>query len=97
MKQADFMFTVGYNGLEAIVNKQTEQTGANLSVNELIDNGFYKPALCNALQNGDKDGIQYLIDTYNKVSGSTYHSEIQMMRLFGVFSVPDKVSKVKRL
>ena len=34
MKQADFMFTVGYNGIEAIVNKQTEQDGKNLSVKE---------------------------------------------------------------
>lgn len=97
MKLADFMFTVGYNGAEAVVNKQTEQEGNNLSVRELVDKGFYKPALCAALHDNDKDGIQYLIDTYNKISGSHYHSEIQMKRLFGVYSVPDKVSKVKRL
>ncbi len=97
MKLADFMFTVGYNGAEAIVNKQTEQEGANLSVKELVDKGFFKPALCQALKNDDKGGVQYLIEAYNKISGSTYHTEIQMMRLFGVYSVPDKVSKVKRL
>ncbi len=97
MKLADFMFTVGYNGLEAIVNKQTEQEGMKRTVKELVDKGFYKPALCAALHDNDKEGIQYLMDTYNKISGSQYHSEMQMLRLFGVYTVPDKVSKVKRL
>ena len=97
MKQEDFMFTVGYNGDEAIVNKQTELAGKNLSVKELVDKGMFKPALCLALKNEDKDGIQYLIDTYNKISGSTYHTEMQIMRLFGVYAEPEKISKVKRL
>jgi len=47
--------------------------------------------------NDDKDGIKYLMDTYNQISGSNYHSEMQIMRLFGVYSVPDKITKVKRL
>lgn len=97
MKQEDFMFTVGYNGAEAIVNKQTELTGKNLSVKELVDKGMFKPALCCALKNEDKEGIQYLMDTYNKISGSNYHSEMQIMRLFGVYAEPEKISKVKRL
>ena len=97
MKVADFMFTVGYNGLEAIVNKQTEEEGKNLSVKDLVDLGMFKPALCNALYNDDNDGIDYLMKSYNRISGSHYHSKEQVMRLFGVFSVPDKVAKVKRL
>lgn len=97
MKQKDFMFTVGYNGDEAIINKQTELTGQNLSVKELVDRGMFKPALCSALKNEDKDGIQYLLDTYNKISGSTYHTDMQIMRLFGVYAEPEKISKVKRL
>lgn len=97
MKLADFMFTVGYNGAEAIVNKETEQAGANLSINELVDKGLFKPALCKALLNDDKKGIQYLMDTYNKISGSNYKTEIQIKRLFGVYTVPDEISKVRRL
>ncbi|QEN04251.1 hypothetical protein EW093_05905 [Thiospirochaeta perfilievii] len=97
MKQDDFMFTVGYNGDESIVNKQTEMAGKGLSVKELVDKGLFKPALCASLMNDDKDGIKYLMDTYNKISGSNYHSEMQIMRLFGVYSVPDKITKVKRL
>lgn len=97
MKQEDFMYTVGYNGAEAIVNKETELSGKKLSVKELVDNGFFKPALCHALMNNDKDGIQYLMDTYNRISGSNYKTEMQIKRLFGVYSVPDEISKVKRL
>lgn len=97
MKQEDFMFTVGYNGDEAIVNKQTELAGKNLSVKELVDKGMFKPALCNALKNEDKDGIKYLIDTYNNISGSNYSTEMHIMRLFGVYAEPEKISKVKRL
>ncbi|OQY37147.1 MAG: hypothetical protein B6229_08875 [Spirochaetaceae bacterium 4572_7] len=97
MKLADFMFTVGYNGGEAIVNRQTEQSGSNFSGKELVEKGLYKPALCKFLFENDKEGIQYLIDKYNHVSGSHYRTEIQMMRLFGVFTVPDKITKVKRL
>ncbi|MGL1894654.1 MAG: hypothetical protein OCD02_23740 [Spirochaetaceae bacterium] len=97
MKLADFTFTVGYNGTEAIVNKDTEQAGSNLSIIELVDKGFYKPALSQAILNDDKDGISYLRETYNKVSGSNYKTDIQIMRLFGVYTVPDKITKVKRL
>ena len=97
MKLADFMFTVGYNGNEAIVNRETEQMGQNLSAKELIDKGLFKPALCMALKSDDKDSIQYLMDTYNRISGSKYHSEMQMKRLFGVFAEPDEISKVRRL
>ena len=97
MKLADFMFTVGYNGLEGVINRQTEQTGLSLSAKELIDQGFFKPGLCKALFEDDKEGVQYLIDKYNQVSGSHYRTEIQMMRLFGVFAVPDNVAKVRRL
>ncbi len=97
MKQDDFVFTVGYNGSEAIVNKETEQAGRNLSVKELVDKGLYKPALSKALFNNDSDGIQYLINKYNEISGSSYHSEMQIKRLFGVYAVPEEISKVKRL
>ncbi|MBN2617009.1 MAG: hypothetical protein JXR64_01715 [Spirochaetales bacterium] len=97
MKLDDFMFTVGYNGDEAIVNKLTEQEGKTLSVKELVDKGQFKPALCNALKNSDNEGIQYLMDSYNRISGSHYHSEMQIMRLFGVFAEPENISKVKRL
>ena len=65
MKLADFMFTVGYNGNEAIVNKDTEQIGQNLSAKELVDKGLFKPALCMALKGDDKESIEYLMDTYN--------------------------------
>lgn len=97
MKIADFMFTVGYNGNEAIVNKDTEQAGQNLSATELIDKGYFKPALCDALKNDDKESIKYLIEAYNRISGSNYHSEMQIMRLFGVFAEPEEISKVRRL
>lgn len=97
MKQEDFMFTVGYNGNEAIVNKVTEQTGKALDAKALVDKGYFKPALCYAIKNSDKEIIQYIIDTYNKISGSHYHSEMQIMRLFGVFFEPRNISKVRRL
>lgn len=91
------MFTVGFNGAEAIVNKETEQTGKNLSTKELVDKGFFKPALCSALKNGDIEGIEYLRDTYNRISGSHYHTEMQIMRLFGVFAEPEDIARVRRL
>lgn len=97
MKLADFTFTVGYNGTEAIINKDTEQAGAGLSIKQLIDKGLYKPALSQAILKDDKDAIKYLRETYNEISGSNYKTDIQIMRLFGVFEVPDKITKVKRL
>lgn len=97
MKISDFTFTVGYHGAEAVVNKETEVSGKGLSVRELTDKGLYKPALCAALYNNDKEGIQYIMDSYNKISGSHYHTEAQIMRLFGVFTVPEDVTKFKRL
>ncbi len=97
MKQEDFTFTVGYNGLEAIVNKETEQAAITLSVTELVDQGYFKPALSKAILKNDKDGIQYLMDVYNQKSGSQYNTEIQIMRLFGVYSVSEEISKVRRL
>lgn len=97
MKLPDFTFTVGYQGAEAVVNKETEANGKGLSVKELTDKGLFKPALCAALYNNDKEGIQYIMDSYNKISGSHYHTEAQIMRLFGVYTVPEGVTKINRL
>lgn len=97
MKLADFKFTIGYNGSDAVVDKQAERGGAKSSVKELTDKGYYKPAFCTALYNNDEEGIQYIMDTYNKVSGSSYHTLIQLKRLFGVYAVPETISRAKRI
>lgn len=97
MKKTVFNFIIGYHGDSAIVDKKALRFGSSLTSRELADNGLYKSAFCDALYDNDEDSMTYILNLYNEKSGSGYDSIDQLKLLFGVYSVPEKITKAVRI
>jgi hypothetical protein len=97
MQRADFVFTIGYEGNAALVDTHAKRRYGNLSVDELLERGLYKPAFCAAVYDEDEAGMQQVLDTYNRLSGGDYRSVDDLKRLFGVFDVPGSVVRTVNL
>jgi hypothetical protein len=94
MKEDDFVFTIGYQGETAIVDGKAQKRYRSYSVERLIEEGLYKAAFCKALYNEDIGQQDAVLKAYNEQSGANYQSVDNLKRLFGVFGVPEEVSKV---
>jgi hypothetical protein len=94
MKENDFVFTIGYQGDTAIVDGKAQKRFRGQSVEELIESGMYKAAFCKALYHEDTSLQEKVLKAYNEKSGADYASVEDLKRLFGVFGIPEEVSKV---
>ncbi len=97
MKLVEFCNTIGYSGNSAIVDKSNLKHYAKLSVDSLLEKGLYKQAFSKALFENSQEDLEKVLRDYNRVSGSSYSSVQEMKRLFGVFTVPEGISRVKAI
>jgi hypothetical protein len=106
MKKEDFIFTVGYQGATALVDKSNKGKYARMSLEQLIEKGLLKPALCWYIwerEAGDVEKTELgkhervLIDAVNKAEGASFETISQIERLFGVFRVPEGVNRITYL
>jgi len=97
VRREDFIWTVGFQGNTAVVDKRARRKYGDFSADALLEKGFYRAAFCAALYDGDEPAIQRLIDRYNAEHDASYRTADELKRLFGVDSVPEDVSKVRLL
>ncbi|MDR1024827.1 MAG: hypothetical protein LBL56_03810 [Treponema sp.] len=102
LSREDFIFTIGYDGPYAVVDKDAKRRYGSLSTRELAERGLYRAAYASAVyargpegaggQNsgaGESD-LAALVEIYNRVSGSQLTAASPLDRLFGVFPVEVK-------
>ncbi len=94
MNRDDFVFTIGYTGNTAIVDQDLRRNFRKASSRNLFAAGLYKPAFAAALFDADEDSQRWIAEEYSKLSGTSYGVR-ELQRLFGVFSVPEGVDKVR--
>jgi len=97
MKKTVFNFIIGYHGDSAIVDKRALKSNSSFTSRELADKGLYKSAFCDALYDDDKESMSYILNLYNEKSGSGYGSIDQLKLLFGVYSVPEEITKTAKV
>ncbi|QEN07421.1 hypothetical protein EXM22_05235 [Oceanispirochaeta crateris] len=95
MKRDDFVSTIGYSGNSAIADKKLQKPGTPIET--LLELGLYKAAFSKALYDENVHEQEMVLEAYNKASKSSYKSIEELKRLFGVFRVPDKITRVKRI
>ena len=78
MTREDFIFTVGYDGNSAIVDKKTKRKCSKMTTMELFDAGFFKPALCSAIYSENPDELNSVLEKYNSIA----ESKIQQILTF---------------
>lgn len=94
MKRDEFVFTIGYQDDAAIVDGPAMRKHAKKSARELLDLGLFRPAYCAALYDDELEGFRTL---FVERTGMEIESDGALARLFGVFGVPEDVTKVTRI
>ncbi|MDR0412000.1 MAG: hypothetical protein LBH75_08535 [Treponema sp.] len=89
LSRKDFIWTIGYDGPVAVVDKQAKQKYGDLSTRELAEKGLFRAAYSSAIYNNTGE-LQTVVDVYNKVSGESFTTSSPLDRLFGVFPVDVK-------
>jgi hypothetical protein len=85
LSREDFVFTIGYDGPQAVVDSQAKRRYGSLSTKELAEKGLFRAAYSSAVYSNNKEEIQIVVDIYNKTSGTSYSVNSPLDRLFGVF------------
>ena len=84
ISREDFIFAIGFDGDQAVVDGRAKREFGKLSTRELAEAGQWRAAFASALWSGKDEELKDFQDFYNRVSGSEYKSMEELKRLFGV-------------
>ena len=87
LSREEFIFTIGYDGPAAVIDGQAKRRYGSLSTKELAEKGLFRAAYSSAIWSKDPKDMDALIETYNRVSGSSLTPHSSLDRLFGVFAI----------
>lgn len=103
MTRQEFVFTIGFQGDTAIVDKRAMRQYGRLSTLELAEKGLYRAAFCSALFSQTDNEMDEFIRVFGEKTSeaggtaSGFTSVDQLKRLFGVYTVPDEIKRVVSL
>jgi hypothetical protein len=90
LSREDFVFTIGYDGPAAVVDKQAKRRCGSLSTAELAEKGMFRAAYSSAIWSKNPLELEKVLEIYNKTAFSSLDSGASADRLFGVFRVDVK-------
>jgi len=93
MTREEFMFTLGYNGNQAIIDKTRYGKYKKASLEVLCQDGQFKAALCCAFWNKDEPGMQQVLSAYNRQNSKPLKSIEELKRAFGVLTLPETIRR----
>jgi hypothetical protein len=85
MTRDDFVFSIGFDGSAAVVDKRAKRLYSGLSTMELLEKGLFRAAFASALWSGDASEMEYYINGYNAAAGTSFKRPEDFSRLFGVY------------
>ncbi len=92
MTKQEFVWTVGFNGNTAIINRQMKERNKDLSPKNLLEQGLVRPAVCSALW--DSQTNVGALDEFAKQFSQKTAIEIDadgLKRLVGVYTIPQNI------
>jgi hypothetical protein len=90
LSREDFIFTIGYDGPAAVVDREAKRRYGSLSTRELAEKGLFRAAYSSALYSRDPGELEILVEIYNRIAGTSLTVSSNLERLFGVFRVEVK-------
>lgn len=94
MKREDFIFTVGYSGMTAVVDSGGKKRFGKLSPEQLLEKGMYRSAFAAAVYDDDAEELQRFVGAFRQKTAIEVESVEQVKRLFGVYKVPKDINRV---
>jgi hypothetical protein len=80
----DFVFTIGFDGDAAVVDRRAKAKYRGRSTMELAKAGLFRAAYASALYGDDAREMEEFLRYYDSVAGTTYAVKGDASRLFGV-------------
>ena len=97
IKREDFIFTIGYSGSSAIVDSSLKKKFGSLESEALAKKGLFKAALCSAIFNNRETEMDQVLALYNSKAKGAIKTVEELKRKFGVFEVPEGMTKVVQI
>jgi hypothetical protein len=94
MTREEFIFTIGFQGDAAIVDKRAKRQFGRLGTMELAEKGLYRAAFCSALFSGKPDEMESFIGHFAEKTGTPDLTAEQVKRIFGVYTIRDDIKRV---
>ncbi len=91
------MSTIGYQGNAALVSTKLIKMYKGLTLEQLVEKGYYRAAVASVLFDKASDKEQYLVDTYNNNSSVPVRSFVHLQRVYGVPEPPEKIGKIQKI
>ena len=90
LSREDFIFTIGYDGPAAVVDREAKRRYGPLSTRELAEKGLFRAAYSSALYSRNPGELETVVEVYNRTAGTSLTVSSNLERLFGVFRVEVK-------
>jgi len=94
MTRDEFVFTIGFQGDAAIVDKRAMRQFRGHSTMELAEQGLYRAAFCSAVFSGNEREMQEFVAHFSGKTGLPDLTADRLKMLFGVYTVPDQVKRI---
>ena len=102
LPREDFVFTIGYDGPVAVVDRQAKKKYGKLSTRELAEKGLFRSAYSSAVYSGSEEDVKFVAEAFFRHLRHSHADgpdvdlpQVNMAaldRLFGVFPVDVKRS-----
>ncbi len=93
MNREIFPFIIGYQDQSAIVDKSLYQRHRRSSIEQLLEERLFKPALARALIDNDTAGMQRVLQAYNELTPNPYPNVDILKKAMGIPVVPEGVKR----
>jgi len=97
MKREDYIFSIGFDGNKAIVDKKARSSLRKLDTRALADRGMFKVAYRSAVYEEDQAGADYVLARFNEVSPIRYENSERLMMVFGVQAPSDDITGIRAI
>ncbi len=94
MKRTEFVFTIGFQGDAAVVDRRAQKMYGSHSTMQLAEEGLYRAAFSSALYSGDSEEMRQFLDFFSQKTGLEALDEDRVKRLFGIYTVADQVKRI---
>jgi len=84
ISKEDFIFTIGFDGGTAIVDGKAKAQYGKFGAKALAEAGLYRSAFASAVFSGSAEDLRDFAAVFNAKAGTSYASEAEFGRLFGV-------------
>ena len=71
LSREDFVFTIGYDGSAAVVDRQAKKKYGRLSTRELAGKGLFRAAYSSALYSRNEDELKFVAEAFNRLTGNS--------------------------